>query len=297
MALHPNSIAYVSLVSAEPLSTLVLLAAVERHVAALQGHPRARAWAGLLYGWAVLCKPHVLLVPIVLSLISSSARRWQTLLALGLGLIVVLPWSLRNSLVFGRPVFVSTNGGYNLLVGANPRADGRWMEVRTDAESGSNEADYDRVFAQKALAFIASNPLHYLSLAPYKVRNLFWPGNEGIHWTVTGLAKLDPDRRHVLGLAKPLTSGLSVALAIAAVMGFLRWRRHWGAKTLAAIPLVFMLVAAIFFGESRFIQPALPYVVLLAMLAVTSPVPRSLESDAHPERGGDRRSTSPPSEM
>lgn len=296
VALNPNTIAYVALLASEPLSTAILLAAVERHLAGLNGDRTWRTWlvGGILYGLAILCKPHTVLVPIAVTIAAHGPGKWRTGLSLlGVGLLTVLPWCLRNSLTFGRPLFVSTNGGYNLLIGANPEADGKWMEVRTDLERGSAEGEYDRVFQTKAVDFITSRPLDYLQLAPLKIRNLFAPGNEGLHWTVAGTDKLDTARRSALASLKPIASVYSAGLGLLALIGLFRGIRSRSAWICAAIVGVFLLTAAVFFGESRFLLPASPFLAILTAIAFSGAGSRSPGSASGPEDGGDRSSPRP----
>lgn len=293
VALSPNSIAYVSLVASEPLTTALLLAAVERHLAGLGGDRTWKSWllGGLLYGAAILCKPHIVLVPLAVTLAAKGAAKWRYGVSiLGVALVAVLPWCIRNTVTFGRLLFVSTNGGYNLLIGANPEADGRWMEVRTDAERGAAEGDYDRTFQRKAVEYISAHPMDYLKLAPLKVRNLFVPGNEGLHWTVAGTDKLDTTRRTTLANLKPLASIYSAGLGLIAIIGLGRGFRARSAWTCASIVAVFLLTAAIFFGESRFILPASPFLAILAAIAFTGPRPRSRESVPDRAPSGDHSS-------
>src|SRR5205085_1327537 len=64
------------------------------------------------------------------------------LLYVSIGL-VLLPWEARDYHVFGRPVFVSTNGGVNLLIGNGAGATGSYTERPLSALRGpgmSNEA-------------------------------------------------------------------------------------------------------------------------------------------------------------
>lgn len=47
--------------------------------------------------------------------------------AFALCLVLLVPWSIRNSIISGRPTFVADNAGLNLLQGNNPISEGGWV--------------------------------------------------------------------------------------------------------------------------------------------------------------------------
>jgi 4-amino-4-deoxy-L-arabinose transferase-like glycosyltransferase len=86
---------------------------------------RACAAAGLLVGLCALCRPVflawigglLLVLPFALRDFRPMARWGAFAAAAGLALV---PWAVRNQLVFGRPIVSTTHGGYTLLLGNNP---------------------------------------------------------------------------------------------------------------------------------------------------------------------------------
>jgi 4-amino-4-deoxy-L-arabinose transferase-like glycosyltransferase len=82
--------------------------------------------SGTVLGAAFLTAPRIFLFPVFLVMLMpmalSSRKRaavCTVLLVLGCGL-VMLPWTVRNYIVFDRVVLVTTHGGYDLLAGVNP---------------------------------------------------------------------------------------------------------------------------------------------------------------------------------
>jgi hypothetical protein len=87
----------------------------------------------------------------------------------GVALLIVSPWLIRNAVVFQRPVgFVST-GGYNLWIGNNPSttggalaADGRGMDATDPALAASlrglDEMEQQDVYRGVALGYISRHP-------------------------------------------------------------------------------------------------------------------------------------------
>ncbi len=108
-------------------------------------YARQRNWGNLcltggLFGLAVLCRPAALPMPAVLCVLyvidawwtargeKPAAGIWsrsraglaEVLLVSLIGLLVLLPWGVRNALVLGEFKLTTTHGGYTLLLGNNP---------------------------------------------------------------------------------------------------------------------------------------------------------------------------------
>ena len=86
-------------------------------------------WAigcGMLAGLAVLCRP--VFLPILLLFQLAGLLLWRrgthpvwTCAAVWLGVgMILLPWTIRNAAVMGRPIVTSSHGGYTLLLAHNP---------------------------------------------------------------------------------------------------------------------------------------------------------------------------------
>ncbi len=158
-----------------------LLAKQGEHVS-----PRASVFVGVLAGAAVLAVPAFLPLSAVLAWHLFQTRRLQGrsglpgLIHLGLGMaLVISPWTLRNWLVMGAWIPVSTNGGINLAMGNNDMA---------GANTGTNlpisyfiamlptqvsEQEENRIFVQFALDWMRANPVHAAGLYAQKWLNFF----------------------------------------------------------------------------------------------------------------------------
>ncbi len=176
-ALHPGLVLQAPLVMAEPLAALLyaLLVACMLHAPA---HLAAAALGGLAAGAASLVRPQTLLLaPALLACTLVTARApWRRALLVGavvLGTLAatVAPWSLRNARVLDGPAIVSTNGGWNLAIGALPGATGRYRALPAGhgCEGVGGEVAVDRCLGAKARAAIAADPLGFLALVPAKL--------------------------------------------------------------------------------------------------------------------------------
>lgn len=110
----------------ETLATL--LAAIALLALTRAGQDKLLRWsalAGAALGLCVLCRPAFLvwlLAAIVLfPWLAAGFRKFARAAAMIAGAVVVLaPWSIRNELIFGRPIVTTTHGGYTLLLANNP---------------------------------------------------------------------------------------------------------------------------------------------------------------------------------
>ena len=91
------------------------------------------------------------------------------------------PWTLRNCAKMDGCVFVSANGGWNLLIGTLPEGRGSFAPIAgatvpPECREVFGEAGKDRCFGHAGAERIAQAPLRWLALAPQKLGQLFNSG-------------------------------------------------------------------------------------------------------------------------
>ncbi|HLV22097.1 MAG TPA: glycosyltransferase family 39 protein, partial [Polyangiaceae bacterium] len=131
VALHPGLIAYTAVVMTEPLAALLLLAAALAW-RRFDGSYKGAAASGAALGLAALVRPSSLLVLLFLPLLERdlgvrALKRGAVCAAIAL--VTVLPWTVRNCVVMDGCALVSTNGGWNLAIGALTET-GRFTTLR-----------------------------------------------------------------------------------------------------------------------------------------------------------------------
>jgi hypothetical protein len=131
-----------------PAAILALLWACDRSanrsVPGMRGQLRS-AWPwlvpGLLFGLTAMFRPEYLLVGAAFVVLAGirlwHAREWRLGLAGAAVLLValvlpIIPWTIRNVVVLGRVVPISTGGGKALYVGTYLPADGEYQRVKAD---------------------------------------------------------------------------------------------------------------------------------------------------------------------
>lgn len=95
-----------------------------------------------------------------------------------LAVLLCLPWTVRNCQKMDGCVFVSANGGWNLLIGTLPEGDGSFApivgpSVPPECRNVFGEAGKDRCFGHAGVARIQRDPVGWLRLAPRKLGQLF----------------------------------------------------------------------------------------------------------------------------
>ena len=186
-------------------------------------------------------------------------------------LVCVVPWTLRNYTVFGKPIWATTHGGYTLLLANNPplyrhfAAHGpsrAWeaeefqeaWSARTALEGPSlNEVDKDQLAYRAARSTLARYPRIFVLSCIYRVGWLWalWPhdGSIGASEVLIGVWYAVIFWCAYVGLQH---------------VGYTRSYRHW----LIGLTLVFSLTAvhAFYWSNMRMRAPAMPCVILLAVL-------------------------------
>ena len=269
-ALHPGLIAYCPLVMTEIPSAflLVLLVWTLLH---FRGRWHAAILAGLILGVLTLMRPaSLLLVPLIAL---SEPRPWsraalRTAVTLGMALVVVLPWTIRNCARMDGCALVSTNGGWNLAIGALTET-GRFQTLhgKDGCPVVTGQVQQDDCWAQVGWRKIKEAPGHWLELAPQKLAQTFDHESFAIEY----VHEADPgawpeDRREA---ARGLLTAAHLALLAAAALSIValplgrlkREEQYW------QIGLLVLLSGLIFYGIADEQHPFHWLIVVAPVLA------------------------------
>jgi 4-amino-4-deoxy-L-arabinose transferase-like glycosyltransferase len=226
------------------------------------GRPGAAAAGGLLVGLASLTRETVLYFAPLLALWlawrrpGGRARAAAFLLACALA---VLPWTVRNYLVFGSPVPVATRGNLMLLLGNTDRP---WQEVVEEYGALGPVEGPRRALAQ-ALREAVSHPPGWYPRKLFREMAAFWGVNNlsVIHLQYQAYGPLSAG---TVRLASALTVVPYLALVALAVVGLAGTRLDRERLLLLGFALGYTLLHAAAFGFPRFRLPLLPVLFLLA---------------------------------
>jgi 4-amino-4-deoxy-L-arabinose transferase-like glycosyltransferase len=277
-AVWPISLFYSVQLLSEPLGTLWLLWYL---LACLQFAARPTwgraAGAGLLLGLSLLTRANtVTMLPLAVIWAIWQFRGQRQLLAMSLaipilGIALLVPWTVRNSMVFGKFIPFSTMGGSVLLQGNNrivvtePKYYGYSVwdteipEYRAAIQAPNDEVKRDQVCRSLAIQWLKDNPDKWWFLIKAKFLRSWTPF-------------LQPHSPRLYRLGTLLSWGpVLVLFALAffpTLAGFLR-QRHPGWLIHLTI-LHFTLNAEVFFGDSRYRYPIEPLCLILAAKALVA---------------------------
>ncbi len=238
VAISPCLVAYTPALMTEGLVATGLAVAAWCSVVAAEASSTRRRWGHwllmcLVTGLTVLVRPQsVLLAPVLGWCALPSGTPWRrrvasVMAASALAVVVCLPWTARNCARMDRCVFVSANGGWNLLIGTFPEGQGAWVPIdaeRTPTECREvfEEAAKDHCFGAAGRRRILNAPLQWLSLVPAKLRATFdFTASAASHLGEAG-SPLGDRGRYVLGAAEIVARRL---LVMAALIGVYRLGR------------------------------------------------------------------------
>jgi hypothetical protein len=231
VAVHPGLVAYTPALMTEGVTASLLAcaawaAARLREVEGRRAIGVAMAIAGLVLGIATLVRPQ----SIVLAPLFGLAAAWRPgtraptrrLAGFAAGVTAVAlatcaPWSARNCVRMQRCALVSVNGGWNLLIGADPASTGAWSPVRVpDAcREVFDEAEKDECFGAEARRWIAEHPREWLALAPRKLAATFdYAGAAGWYLHESNPAAFGDDAKIALGAVETVYERSLLLLAL-----------------------------------------------------------------------------------
>jgi len=256
VALHPGLVLYAGLEMTEPLSALLTLAAF--WLAVRDARPQRGLVVGaLVLGVAALVRPQALLCAPFLALViprsraAAAGRRARDLAAAAiaacaLALVPVLPWTARNCVRMDRCALISTNGGWNLAIGAFPRATGRFETLRSSdgCREVTGQVQQDHCWFSYGLSQIGEHPVHWLGLIPAKLGFTFDHESFAVEYLHEARPSAWPDS--VREAARNLTTLVERVLVCAAALGVVAFRPRGGgaaaqgALSAAWVALVFL---------------------------------------------------------
>jgi hypothetical protein len=259
VAAHPGLVMQAALVMSEPLAALLVVAAF--WLATRDAAPRRGLAAGAVaLGVGALVRPQALLcAPFLACLLRGKARVAGVAVACALALVPVLPWTARNCRVMDGCALVSTNAGWNLAIGAFPRATGRFETLRSSdgCREVTGQVQQDRCWMGYGLGQIAAHPWRWLSLVPAKLGYTFDHESFAVEYLHEARPEAWPeDRRAAFRGATTLLHRLLLAAAALGGIVLPLARSGRGAVVQgAALAVVGALVAAAFSSDGPAFWP------------------------------------------
>lgn len=291
VAIDPLLLLYTSQLMTETLFTFLVTALLLSLQDVRTG--RRAAIAGACFGLAALCRPTIwafgILAIVVAGIrlmccrikrqrvVSRAGCRTVAVFLSALAL-VICPWVIRNLVVLGHPLVMTTHGGYTLLLGNNPvfyaevvSSPGQpvwqydslaaWqasIEPKLTAESAHlSEFERSDRLQDMAIDWIQAHPREFLACVWFRIRRLWSPGPENSD-AIPGTVAVTV-RRYYLATYVLLVTGLA--------RHRVRSRKLW-------LPCVFVvsltLLHAVYWANARMRAPAVPVISIIAAAAFST---------------------------
>ena len=252
------------------------------------------ALIGMVFGLNVLCRPVVWAFGLLsgMYLLIAVARKHSTTATSGMARpviacviaasLVIAPWLIRNAVVLGHPVLMTTHGGYTLLLGNNPvfarevvnaqwgsvwRGPSltRWQrslddEMRADGIDLKDEGKRNRWSRDKALQFCRAEPDTFLRACWLRIRR-FW-----------NVMPLQPSRESLPWIAVVGIGGWYTIVLAGFVLLLVRRQRLRAPDRAVLLLMVaaFALVHTIYWTNMRMRAPISPVIAVMSLAGWTS---------------------------
>jgi len=281
LAIFPSQVYYAGTILSETEFTMLLVTGL----LVLLWHPWTRdgmSWqrlltVGVILSAATMVRGILLVFPLVLLAIwlpyLHSKRRAveQSLIVFAGILVLVVPWSVRNTIAFGQLTGPSTNVGDDLCIGNAIGANGRFL-LSGKCFDGYEGLSFQEVEVRRnsdgvktAIADVINSPARMPNLIGQKAYWLLHRDDDGVFAAESyGNDKfIGSYRREVLGYA---ANSIYYAVGSVAILGALWFSfaadRRRGFLMLTVLYL--LAIPLVFFGDPRFHFPAIPLIVLVA---------------------------------
>lgn len=282
LALFPSQIFYTGTILSEPLFTMLFMAGLLVLLWrpwSRDGMPYPQLFAaGAVLSAATMTRGITLLLPLLLLAVwlfylHSKKRAFLQagVMFAGIALLVV-PWSIRNSIQFGELVGPSTNVGDDLCIGNFDGANGAFTITGKCFEGYEGkppqevELGRNREGLKIAVEDVLSHPLRMPRLIANKAYWLLYKDDDGL-WAAESYGNdyfISHPRREILSFAANAVyyaTGLLVVVGAAAFVLSKDVRR-----TVLLLSMLYILAIPLaFFGDPRFHYPAIPIAAVVAM--------------------------------
>jgi 4-amino-4-deoxy-L-arabinose transferase-like glycosyltransferase len=281
LAIFPSQVYYTGTVLSEPLFTMLFMAAL----LVLFWKPWSREGmsyghlfvVGLILSYATMTRGITLMFPLVLLAVwilylHDKKRAVLQALAVWAGIaVLIVPWSVRNSLAFDTVVGPSTNLGDDLCIGNYQGANGAFtiegpcFEGTEGMSPSEVEIHRNRHGLRLAVEDVLQHPFRMPKLVAQKAYWMLYTDDDGL-WAAESYGHdyfIPGFRREVLAFSANSIYYATGALAIAGAAAFV-FARDVRRVALFLAMLYILAIPLAFFGDPRFKYPAMPIAVLVA---------------------------------
>jgi dolichyl-phosphate-mannose-protein mannosyltransferase len=279
---YPGFVIYSGVLMRETLLTFFfLISLVFLAGFVVTGRLKEAAWYGAFTGLGALVDSRLMYFPVFLGLVSFVvAREWRRTMAFvavtcGVALLVVLPWTIHNYVVYGRFVLLATAPAKGMWLATNPQGIEEWDWTREPLKSllALPSEERDRVLTRLAFENVRDHPVHYARTCVQRFFRL-WLG--GGHSNVNplmerSLAAAVTARDWGYAAVKSAFVAVNLVYVLGGFAGMAVYLRRFGLRGcghLAAFIAYLSILHSLHVSSPRYQIPAMP--ILIIFLAYLS---------------------------
>jgi hypothetical protein len=258
---------------------ILLIAVTISILYSLSENSSAKKWLvlGTVTGLQLLVRPDMIIgiiffLPWIVWQMKKGSSRRKLLRDISISILIaiaiVLPWTIRNAVVFHSFIPISANGGYNLYMGNNPTASGELWQLQETSESlfekehiehyskDHSQPELDAMLFHLAINWIADHPKDAIVLG-FKKIYYHWFGRE--HGTA----------RPEFSMYHNIYNYFNIFLVFVGLFGLFLIKDKKASSLLGILFLYSTVVSAIFFVQSRHKMIKVdPFLIPLAVYSV-----------------------------
>jgi hypothetical protein len=173
---------------------------------------------------------------------------------------MITPWAVRNYGVFRAVVPISTNGGYNFLMGNHEGAAGGVNNDFPYDAANPNEAEESANAFKAGVRAILNDPLQSILRLPKKVFELYRRGDSSLSWAIKRTENpLNPLLLSFLFFATNASSYFVIYISVLTIVGCYFFKNPMTIHPLLVMIYCYgILVTLVFVGSERYLIPTFP---------------------------------------
>jgi 4-amino-4-deoxy-L-arabinose transferase-like glycosyltransferase len=219
---------------------------------------------GIILGLISFLRPIGLLLPLIFIFYFYKSYGLKTSVIKSAYIVIVMilivsPWLYRNYIVFNEIVPISTNGGFNFLMGNHKYSSGG-LNFNFEYNSfNPDEAEESRKAYYTAFQHIFENPFSSILRLPKKIYYCFHRGDSSITWALKSTENNIPPI--FLSFVFFATNFFFYMIVLLSIIGLMRWKvaNDFRLKQLFFYIYLFTIsMVIVYVGGERYLIPVLP---------------------------------------
>ncbi len=173
--------------------------------------------------------------------------------------LVLSPWIYRNYKIFHKFVPISTNGGFNFLMGNHDNSSGG-VNFEFHYDNSLQETKASENAYSKGTNNIITHPVESLLRLPMKIIFSYYRGDSSITWSLKETKNRIP--AFILSFIFFFTNFFFYLILIISILGIISYKKIFKNNTLkyfmGALYVYFILIIVIYVGAERYLIPIIP---------------------------------------